>query len=282
MATDEQNLQYILTRLIQGEGMLRSGRPVQDVANYFDVSTETYNRWRERYRTLIERRMEPPEGSAEESVPCEVPRLQLPRSLPFVDAVFRITEDRGTVDEAATILLDAQRRHRLSILPSSIPWEVVEPQLKTLMEKATDGPSSTVNAARPDSEAAEVCTLAPPRPTQPPPDLIPWDTTTVEPSLFGFMDETAFMMAGEHFCNDYNIHIWGVRTGLPGSWRYWGEVMATWANRLPWMTPDPMTHTWIYLDFYMILFGLPGMDADWGKWYGAEREVLEAACRRWP
>lgn len=208
--------------------------------------------------------------------------VQLERSLPFVDAVFRIVEKRGTAREAARILLAAQRRHGLSIVRCSLPSDYVEACVAGLIAGSAD--LSTPSKDRPpDDMGEELCALyVKPRPIQQPPGLVGPLDPPIERSLLGFLDQTGLIVTAENFLDEYRIFFWGAGAHWSCTWRAWGEIVAMWANRLEWMTPDPNIHTWKHLDFYMDLFQLNTIIEDWNRWYAAEQMALEEACYRWP
>lgn len=90
--------------------------------------------------------------------------------------------------------------------------------------------------------------------------------------LFPFMDDVPLILTGGDFANDYCIISRGPMLAT-FSWRWWGGIVADWANRS--LSPCDPPYKWDYLDFYMD-HGTP-LFPNYGEWAKVLRRGLNSA-----
>jgi hypothetical protein len=106
-----------------------------------------------------------------------------------------------------------------------------------------------------------------------------------ESVLFPFLSATHFVLAGGDFLN-LCVILDAAGREVPFTWRYWGEVLAEWANRDWFLRPSGLgeveayraARPWMYLDFYMSTH-VEGVVANYTKWASAIDEILTHKTR---
>ncbi|MHC4089665.1 MAG: hypothetical protein ACYSVY_05210 [Planctomycetota bacterium] len=228
----------------------------------------------------------------------------LPRSIPFVDALFQLVEGKAPHEPADEILQRAERKHGLRIRAdfeetTEEQWQghVVDEETmmdalrKTFTVSDVQQPPELDEAdwkrRREESHELEV--------RQSKEDesrfrrslsdraraKIQHEEELVEQRLYPFMSETSFIVTGENFSNDHDI-LFDDGTVLSYSWRSWAALVADWASRTAWLTPiwyDGTVFKWDYMDFYMDQW-LNQLIDQWDQWYDALLWVLQIKCRR--
>jgi hypothetical protein len=189
------------------------------------------------------------------------PTLPVDWEHPFMKSVLDVLEKRGTLDVVVDLLLAAEQKHELYVLGDPFA-------------SAVDGMYSLrVNGAAPT--AIDVMTRI--KAGQ---DLGPYiqRSTLSEEEwhaqvLFPFLDQAPIILMGGDFSNDYCIISRGPLLAT-FTWRWWGGVLATWANkRLP-----AQPHTWDYMDFYME-HG-PPLFPKYGDWAKVVRRAINEATNK--
>ncbi len=188
------------------------------------------------------------------------------RTIPFVDAVYRIVEGSGPYDDAVALLEDAEVKHGMHIVYS-------------LDDALSGGPYLPVDDHPPSwsevlrlvstwSQFQEHYDLAPPDVEQ----------AALQAHLFPFISETGFIVQGMDFTNNHFIVF---SSGLLVSWtqRAWGGVMAAWANSVDWMprcNKRGDRYSWKYTDFY----GGSALFEQYAAWATIVQEVVRRTWER--
>jgi hypothetical protein len=107
------------------------------------------------------------------------------------------------------------------------------------------------------------------------------------PVLFRLLDRTHLMLTGDDFCNDYNFIIDDRTVAGPGTWRAWGDLVATWANQRRIIRPRGIgkapharrERPWEYTDFYMRTYVNEHIE-DFDRWADTVMAVLAEKNRQ--
>jgi hypothetical protein len=201
--------------------------------------------------------------------------LRLDRRVPFIDAVFRVMDDGAPLQTAIDTLAQAETAARIHIVGGPIDtWidgvcslraDVPTPSLVELVRLCTDS-TAFDTMFEPPSEALD---------------------EIYGPVLFRLLDHTHLMLTGGDFCNDYNFIIDGRTVAGPGTWRVWGELVATWANQRGLIRPHGIgtarharrQRAWEYTDFYMRTY-VNETIADFDRWADTVLAVLAEKNRQ--
>jgi hypothetical protein len=164
------------------------------------------------------------------------PVLPIDRNNLFVKAVFDVVEKKGKLDPVVDLLLTAERKHDVYVLDDpfasavdgmySLLIDGTVPSAMDVMARIKAGQDLTSFIQRSKLSDEE------------------WYADV----LYPFLDEVPIILTGGDFSNDYCIISRGPFLAT-FTWRWWGAVLAGWANkRLP---PPVQPHVWDYMDFYM-------------------------------
>ncbi len=164
------------------------------------------------------------------------PPLPLDRGHPFIKAAFDVVEGSGSPERVVDLLLAAERKHDVYVLGDpfasavdgfhSLCIDDAAPSTSDVLTRLKAGQDLRPNAQRGELSEEE------------------WYAQV----LFPFMDDVPLILTGGDFANDYCIITRGPMLAT-FSWRWWGGIVADWANRsLPACDPP---YKWDYLDFYM-------------------------------
>jgi hypothetical protein len=179
------------------------------------------------------------------------PVLPLDRSHPFIKAVFDVIEKKGTIGTVVDLLLAAERKHEVYVLGDPFASAV-----DGMYSLRIDGAAPSTNDVLSRIKAGQ--------------DLKPHiqrsslsNEEWYAQVLFPFMDDIPLILTGGNLSNDYCVISRGPFLAS-FTWRWWGGIVADWANRSLRASVPP--YTWEYLDFYMD-HGTPLFPkySDWAK-----------------
>jgi len=164
--------------------------------------------------------------------------IQMDRTVPFVDAVYRVMEDNAPLQAAVDALVQAEYDCGIMLLGS--PMDLDDDEWRQRLQA-----SSSNSQLR----ARLVSAVPPPRGQ----DGTYGRFYGEGGSVWKYLDSTHLVLNGEDMCNHVRGFIFDADNFLAdtGSWRFWGSVVADWvASRwkdVPWEPGTSLT----YMAFYM-------------------------------
>ncbi|WP_143043099.1 hypothetical protein [Myxococcus virescens] len=190
--------------------------------------------------------------------------------MPFVEAVTKVFEGRASIEDAANVLREAERRHGVYILAvgqcgvfdwmhvprSGAPTITLQQAFGLLNNAEAFDAHFELN----DTREGEWC----------------------ERVFFPFLDDTWLFVDGGFFSTFCGI-LTSEPVAITHSYRSWGHTLADWANSRNIPRPsgarDAERLQWEYIDFYMTDYLEPLLE-DGTRWLSTVCEVLSFNSKR--
>ena len=172
-------------------------------------------------------------------------KIQLDRRIPFVAAVFDFAAGNAPIDTAIDTLCMAEEKYGVMLLGGPYGARVSDffvpcpNKVPCSLEEALNLLDSGKNYEEYERFLELFCMD----------DSA--EKTLNENRLFPFLSELCFVMSGGRFEDYCVVSVDPVFVGY--SWRWWGGVMAEWANTTKVLPPPPPSYPrklWNYIDFY--------------------------------
>lgn len=203
-------------------------------------------------------------------------QLVMDRSVPFVDVVFRVIAGTAPLEHAIGALRQAEDEAGLMLVGDPVPFCVEG----VMALKEGFEPPSFATVVRLSQERTGLGSLYEGAPSL--------GDSFYEETVCRLLDRTHLILTGGDLCNSYNFIAADHRVlAESGTWRWWGKVVAGWANRCWFSRPSGhgqvdyarKKRPWEYLDFYMREY-VNSLVVDYDRWADIVLAVLREKNRQ--